>query len=810
MTEKMILHKRNLHVVLLALALFGSGFSSAICQLVWIKELQLLFGSYIVPVAIVTAIFLFGLALGSYLSGKLADRFYRPEILLTSAFFLLALYIVLLSCFFPYLRNFYYNSTVHLYDRVWLLQLFRIFFALLVLLIPTVLMGAFLPLAAKLGIDKTESIRKKTALLFGINTIGAAGGLLTGGFYILGKQGLHAAYLIAIIIYLTLGVLLTFFSILFGAQTYTVSEAQKPKEGRLWPAGLILLILFVDGFCMMGYEIGWTRLLLNFSYEKTVYFVAVVIASLIIGSGIGSLLLIIRQWKSENIRLLYAWLPVSVSLLTFAGLLIFFIFSPELVEKRVNYISWNDVLLNEYLPVLIVLIVPAIPMGMILPASAHLLTYELKSLGHKIGLIGWINTVGSVTGSLFMGLILIPALGVVRAFAFLLVFNLFSGFFLICYQRWKIVLTGWIASLFILFFLPLGKILPSLIQSYYPDDHLVAFHEGPSATVTVHRIPSGVEALSINGDKTAFTSVEDLRVHRTLAALPMIYCPRFDNALVIGFGLGVTTGFLAEKNDALITVVDLSPEVFGLADHFKNVNHDVISQRNVIKVTDDGRSFLSHSGKKFDIITSNAVHPRLSSGLYTEEFYKLCRMKLTSGGVFCQWIPTNWLTLSEFKSLIRSFTNVFSHCSLWFITRSHTLLMATPDPVDLTEERFQSLFNDDHLAESLQETDLTNPSALASLFLIQDHDLRNMTKDAMNNTDNLPLIEYSRAVMMKPNPEILKNMLENISPVSALVRNDNLNREQQELWMKGVHFQREQIIQQIILYLETFRTETSK
>jgi len=806
----MILHNRNFHFALLTFALFGSGFASMICQLAWIKELQLLFGTYIVPVAIVTAVFLLGLALGSYLSGKLADRFFRPGFFLISAFYLLALYVLLLSWLIPHLRNFYYQSTVHLYDRIWLLQFFRVLFAMLVLLIPTVLMGTFLPLAAKAGIDKTETIRNKTAQLYGMNTIGAAGGLLTAGFFILGKQGIHAAYSIAAIMYLAVGVLLTALPLISGAQNTPVQDAQRPLEKIKWPAGFILLVLFIDGFCMMGYEIAWTRLLLNFSYEKTVYFVAVIIASLIIGSGFGSLLLSLRKWKSESITLLFAWLPVAAALTTFAVLLVFLNFSPEWVRERVNYVAWNDVFLNEYLPVLILLAIPAIPMGMIMPAAAHLLTRELKWLGRKIGLIGWINTAGSVAGSLLAGLLLIPLMGVARSFALLLVFNLFSGLFLLGYQRWKKILIVWIASQVLVFFLPLGKILPSLIQSYYPDDLLMAFREGPSATVTVHRIPSGVEALSINGDKTAFTSVEDLRVHRTLAALPMAYCPQFTNALVIGFGLGVTTGVLAEKNDAFVTVVDLSPEVFAFAGHFKDVNHDVISRKNVTKVTDDGRSYLCHSGKKFDIITSNAVHPRLSSGLYTEEFYRLCRMKLTSGGVFCQWIPTNWLSLPEFKSLIRSFTNVFSHCSLWFITRSHTLLLATPHPADLSAERFRNLFSDEQLAESLQETDLTNPPAMASLFLIRDEDLRDMTTDAATNTDNLPLVEYSREIMMKPNPEILNNILEKISPVSALDCTDTLNSGQKDLWMKEVQAQREQIVQQIVFYLKTFGIDYRK
>ena len=802
----MAYHLKKFGFGLLTLAILGSGFASMICQLVWIKELQLLFGSYIVPVALVTALFLFGLALGWYFAGKLVDKLLNPGFLLMSALYLLALYVLLLLWSFPHLRTFYYQCSIHLYNKTLLLQLFRIFVALLVLLIPTVLMGTFLPLAAKIGIATTESVRNKTSLLFGMNTLGAAIGLLIAGFFILGKYGLHAAYNLAAFVYLINGLVLTALYMIFGMDSPPHQEVIKPQEKLRWPVGFILFVLFVDGFCMMGYELAWIRLLLNFSYEKTVYFITVIIASFIIVSGIGSIFLSFRTWKSKYVIDLLAWFPIAASLLTLVALIVFIWISPEWVGKRVSYVSWFDVFFNEYLPVLIFLIIPAIPMGMMMPAAAQVLAHELKTLGHKIGLIGWTNTAGSVAGSLLTGLVLIPALGVIRSFALLLIFNIFSGFLLLGFPRWKIILSGLIASLFLIFILPLRKVLPSLIQSYYPEEQLVAFREGLSATITVHRIPYGVEALSINGDKTAFTSIEDLKVHQTLAVLPMVYRPCYKNALVIGFGLGVTTGLLAEKKDAVVTVVDLSPEVFALADHFNEVNQYVTSKRNVNTVKDDGRSFLFHSEKKFDIITSNAVHPRLSSGLYTEEFYKLCNQNLTPGGVFCQWIPTNWLSLSEFKSLIRAFTNVFSHCSLWYITRSHTLLLATPYAADIKKERFRNLFSDELLAKSLQETDLIGSSSIASLFLIKDEDLRDMTLDAMTNLDNLPLIEYSHEIMMKPNPGILKNILEHISPISTLVFDDTMKSDE-ELWMKEVQSQQEQILKQIILYINAFRTD---
>jgi len=222
------------------------------------------------------------------------------------------------------------------------------------------------------------------------------------------------------------------------------------------------------------------------------------------------------------------------------------------------------------------------------------------------------------------------------------------------------------------------------------DDRILYFKEGPGATVSVPQSAEGVMALVINGTATAFTDYSDLRVHRMLGYLPYLLSRNPKKALVVGLGMGVTSQSLIQPDVDEVDCAEICPQVVGATSSiFARYNGNVVSEPKFHLYIDDGRSFIIRTRKKYDIITSNAIHSRMSINIYTKDYYELCRKKLTENGIMCQWMPTNWMSLWEFKSLLRAFTDVFPNASVWIINAYHAVLVGSPCQCRSTSRCFQ-------------------------------------------------------------------------------------------------------------------------
>jgi spermidine synthase len=294
-----------------------------------------------------------------------------------------------------------------------------------------------------------------------------------------------------------------------------------------------------------------------------------------------------------------------------------------------------------------------------------------------------------------------------------------------------------------------------LHQDYYRGDQVVFRKEGVAATVRVVVQPTGHYALVINGSKTAFTNNDDLRVHKMLAYLPYLFNHQAQSACVIGFGLGVTSGTLTSLDIPDVTVADICPELLTSATIFTAYNNDVVNDPRFTFVPEDGRSYLLRSAKNYDIITSNAVHARLNANLYTREFYELCASRLSPGGVVCQWVPTNWMTRDEFMSLIQAFTDVFDQAQLWFVTRGHIVLLGSPEPINVKYLDVENLYRKRNVMADLSFVDLFTPQRFVAGLLLEGEDLKAFSQSTRPNTDNFPLVEFSRETDLKPNTEVL-------------------------------------------------------
>jgi spermidine synthase len=105
-------------------------------------------------------------------------------------------------------------------------------------------------------------------------------------------------------------------------------------------------------------------------------------------------------------------------------------------------------------------------------------------------------------------------------------------------------------------------------------------------------------------------------------------------------GIGITAKSIADMGIPVLDIVEISPEVTRVAaDAYAYVNNNILAYENISITIEDGRSLLLRSKELYDMIICNAAHPRIGNSLYTGEFYRLCRQKLSLSGILCQWMP---------------------------------------------------------------------------------------------------------------------------------------------------------------------------
>ena len=152
--------------------------------------------------------------------------------------------------------------------------------------------------------------------------------------------------------------------------------------------------------------------------------------------------------------------------------------------------------------------------------------------------------------------------------------------------------------------------------------------EGAASTVAVHIAPNGYSNFHVSGRVEATNNPNDLRIERLLGHLSALVHPKPESVLVVGLGAGVTAGALTLYPEVKrIVICEIEPRVVGAANLFARENYAVLSDPRVQIVFDDARHFLATTREKFDIITSDPIHPwvRGNSILFSREYYEIVK-----------------------------------------------------------------------------------------------------------------------------------------------------------------------------------------
>ncbi|MGQ9619667.1 MAG: fused MFS/spermidine synthase [Bacteroidales bacterium] len=771
--------------IILFLVLFLSGASSLIYQIIWIRKFGLVFGVHVFSMAAVLTAFMGGLALGALYFGKLVDRVKKRIKLFLILEMGIALFAILLPFTFKGLEILYREIAYLLNPGQYFLQIIRFFLAFLFLLFPVTLMGGTMPVIIRIFVDNLGDLGNKVSRLYAVNNLGAVAGGFLAGFIIIQKLGLdESGYLGASInllnTLLVLFVISSKVSIMKGtgnreADATVVSVHNRKEILNPFVLKLILWVFAIEGFTTLAYEIIWSRILVDFSMDKTVYFSSVIIITFVFGLSLGSIMVSRILDRSRNLLALLAANQILIGILSLFLLLVFTWLAPVIYEHRSMFGTWIREAGREYLFFFLILLPPVTIMGITYPLVSKLVNDNIDKLGNRMGFLGFLDTIGSVLGSFIAGFIMIPFLGVVKSFVIIVLINLFLGLVLFTFHP---AFRSGVKSLIVFSTLLIAGTLFTIMpkspntrtwwdnpgkRQWFDVNNYIGirfFDEGAAGTVTVREYPDGL-ALNINGHNTAYATPKDLKVNRQLGYLPYILHPAPKRALVIGYGMGATVCSLVQDDMESVDVAEICSGVIRASGIFSKWNRDAIKHPKVKVYDDDGRSVVFKATEKYDIITSNAIHPRLSNNIYTRDFYKLCRQKLNDNGILCQWVPENWMTETEYKSLVKAFIDAFPHTTMWYINEYSTLLIGTKDSLKVNVETVvKKFYENETLRKDYAEFDIHTPYHLLGQYWMDDNDLKKYTEGSMANTDNLPKVEFSKVINIAPVPEVMEFLIE--------------------------------------------------
>jgi len=738
-----------------------SGFTSLIYEILWAKQLSLVFGTSIIAVSIVAATFMGGLALGSILLGRYIDR--HSEHLRTYA--LLELGIALCALSFPLGLDLIRSSYVD-FSRIFpsaplyahTLQFMQ---TAVLLIFPAALMGGTFPALCR------QFARRKCGgqigRLYALNTVGATLGAFGSGYLLIPNLGLSGTNQLAI----ALNLVIVGAAWCLGGRLRN-SSGQEVAQSRLTietpRQRLVLAAVALTGFFSLAYEILWTRVLLLF-LGNTSYAFALILSCFLVGLALGGGLyarLARPEMDEEKLYVLLTLLMGGAILLTtpfYDRLAYLFQAIHQVSDER-----WWLLSLLSWLAVLVILAVPAICSGALLPASVSLLDPGRCHTGSGVGLVVSHNTLGAVLGSLLAGFVMIPALGLQDSFRLLGFSNLVLAVVLmLTLSRHPIRVRAAIlaAAACIAALLP-GNWNPALMNSgiycYAPkyaamgglesvlaNETILETIEGRDTTVAIHESLDGrYRFFTVNG-KTDGGTGSDTATQILIGHLPMLLHGSPEKTLVIGLGTGITLKGLSGYTAGTIDCVEISPEVIAAERYFSAHNGQALDDPKLMLIVNDGRNHLLAREDLYDVIISEPSNPWQSgnANLFTLEFYHLAARRLQEDGVFSQWIGLYDITTENLRIACNTLRQVFPHV-LAFHSGSDLILLASKKQLDFDLGSMRKNLTRPDIRNTLASIGVNRVGDLfARHYLYGSTSLQTFSEGTVLNTDDRPLLEYS-------------------------------------------------------------------
>lgn len=730
---------------------FASGAAGLVYEVLWTRQLTLVFGATTYAVSTVLATYMAGLAIGSYVLGRWIDRRANPLLVYAVLEACIGAYALLVPFLFSLLETPY--VLLRQMDLPFsVLVLGRSVLAALVLLPPTIMMGGTFPALTRFWVRNLAEVGRGAGLLYFINTAGAVAGCAIAGFVLIEHLGVSGSAYVAIVINFVAALVAGLLAIRVRPEPQTGPSVVADSAPAVVVPGLVRLVLFcigLSGFTSLAYEVLWSRALLRYLYNST-YAFTTMLATFLFGIALGSAFFTWRLRGSRSPILLFAALQLLVGAsFVVSGRL--FVDLPAFTSAVLNIEfvgSFRESLLTMFLGSAFILLPPTIFLGASLPLATEICVRGMGTLGYTVGRVYAVNTVGAILGSVGSGFLLIPTIGMQRTLVLLIVLNVISAGALAMAvlggARRLAVAAGVAAGLAGVF----AVLPPNLFMDTFapPGQKLVYYREGATDTVGVVEI-LGTQRAILYEDRRGTAGTNSYGNNYFFGHLPVLLHPsQARKVLHICFGVGNSLSAVA-AHDGIerIDNVELSPHVVEAAEFFWT-NSDVINHPKVRTIIDDGRNWVMATRELYDVImmeppetfTAGVIH------LYTREFYEDAIERLAPGGIMMQWVPSGEAPLEQEKMLFRAFADVFPYVSAWRqLDSGCILLIGSREPQLIDYQQLARKLAAPRVARDMELSHVRNVDHLLSYFILDDAAFREFAAGVEPVRDDRTVLDFT-------------------------------------------------------------------
>lgn len=755
---------------LLLLLFVASGCSALIYEIVWFQLLELVIGSSTVSLGILLGTFMGGLCLGSLALSRVVSARWHP--LLVYGVLELGIGASAIAVLFglPSVAGIYVAYAGYGLASI----ILRGAICALLLLPPTVLMGATLPAIAR-WVESSPKGVSWLGILYTANIVGAVFGCLLAGFYLLRVHDMAVATYVAATINVALAVIAF---TLVAATTYRTPVEAQPADSpaaRSSDVWVVYVVIALSGLTALGCQVVWTRVL-ALLLGATVYTFSIILAVFLIGLGVGSGIgsYLARTRPRPRLALGICQL-LLVACVAWAATAINASLPYWPIDQGLTKSPWYNFQL-DLVRVMWAIFPAACLWGASFPLALAAAASPGEDAGRLTGAVYAANTIGAIIGALAFTLVLIPAIGTFQSQRLLMGICLVAGLLMLVALMpdrkgvltareqpvsARVGMSGGLGAVMVAAALiwAIPGPVPGLLVfgrellKLNPLPRVLFVGEGINSTVAVAEIEEGVLSFFVSARPEASSSPHDMRVQRMIGHIAALLHRKPRSVLIVGFGAGVTAGsFTRYPGIERIVICEIEPLIPKVVSgYFSKENYDVLKDPRVEVIYDDARHYLLTTREKFDIITSDPIHPWVkgSATLYTREYFELVKKHLNPGGVVTQWVPFYESTPDVVKSQLATLFGVFPGAVIFANegerTDSDTVVFAEVDPQpiepDLIQQRLDSA-EYGRVKESLAEVGFNFAVDLLATYIGRASDLVNWLKDAEINLDRNLRLQY--------------------------------------------------------------------
>ncbi|MGH7772778.1 MAG: fused MFS/spermidine synthase, partial [Candidatus Binatia bacterium] len=658
-----------------------------------------------------------------------------------------------------------------------LFNLFLFLLSFFLLVLPTLLMGATMPVLSRFFVRSFAHLGRRVGDLYATNTMGAVLGCGFAGYYLIPTLGMRAT------VYVAAGFNLIIAFVIFIVDRVRSKESREvllvaeeggasesgPDSTPSWLGWVLLLSFGLSGFAALVYENAWTRAL-TLVIGSSVYSFTTMLVTFLIGLSLGGFLYA-RLMGGREVRVntfgtleLWVGLTALATIPLFEKLPLIFLRLLQAFGDSFAFFLSIQVLLSA-----LVMLLPTILLGMTFPLVARLFTQSLYHVGRSVGISYAANTVGAILGAFAGGFIFIPLIGVQNSIILAVTINLLVGWFLIVVDPRLSTVPRFafgVVVLALVILIPLRMprwdrfVLTSGVTIYsdryenLPTDSLrledmrkdaiLYYREGLTATISVHRIGKDYVYFKTNGKIDG--SHGDALSQLMTGYIPLFLHPKAERAAVIGLGTGMTAKAVSAFPVREIEVLEIEPAMAEAATFFNDKNGKILEDRRVRLIPTDGRNYILATPKLYDVITAEPSNPWIAgiANLYTREFYEVVKSKLREDGIFAQWFHNYSMSPDDFRMVFRTFGEAFPHVSVWGMKESDFLLVGSRKEQLFQYPLLQEIFSKNRaLKEDLKELGLSDIYAALGFYRMGKKEMMAFSEGASLNTDDGAQLEFS-------------------------------------------------------------------